>query len=205
MSADPISAGLMIAGSLLGGIEERKAHRAQARVHDEAGRLDLLEGEQQIAATRHEERQAVGLDIAAMGESGVALGTGTALDLIQQSAMERETEIGNIRAQARGAANNEFVAAADERRAGKAALVGGIFKAAGAAVDYASASSANRRRAGLLDREAKARVGKPGGGAKGYVQNVPGRLGYRAPYQRLGDTFAPGPFGRLRVIMPPSD
>lgn len=183
MSADPISAGLMVASSLLGGFEERRQLNAQAAVSDENGRLSELAGEQQIQQTRRDERALAGEAIAAMAESGFALGTGTALDLIQQSALQREIEIGNVRAQAQGEAYNHRMAAYDARKAGKAAMLKGFIGSGAAAADFASSTSANRRLGGVAESERKYRLRGSYGGTK--------------------------PFGvmpsRLRVFGPPTD
>ena len=136
MSAGAAFAGLQIAGAVLGGLSENSAARAEARVLDENGRLALLEGEQQATQTAREERQVSGAAIAALAGNGVMVGTGSALDIIQQNAIEREVEIGNIRAQAQAENRNYRQAASDRRYAGRQALIGGIFEGVGTAVSY---------------------------------------------------------------------
>lgn len=184
MAADPISAGLMVASSVLGGFEKRRAYKAQAAVSDENARLSELAGEQQIQQTRHDERALAGEAIAAMGESGFALGTGTALDLIQQSALQRELEIGNIRAQAQGEAHNHRMAAYDARRAAKGALLEGLIGGAAAGLDFASASSARGKLNAVTASERSYRLGKVAYGG--------------------GTAFSAAP-RRLRVLGPPSN
>lgn len=179
MSAGAAFAGVQIAGALQGGMSDNSAARAEARGHDENARLTLLAGEQQATVTRHDERDAAGALIADMAGSGIAMGSGTALDLIRESALQREIEIGNIRAQAQGEARNHLQAGADARYAGKQALIGGIFNAAGAAVGYAASSSGQQRIAAIGARE-RATFG--------------GRRPYSTGYRP-----------RLRVLGPPSD
>jgi hypothetical protein len=151
MSAGAAFAGLQIAGSLLGGLSENSAARSEARALDENGRLALLEGEQQATQTAREERQVSGAAIAALAGSGVTVGTGSALDIIQQNAIEREVEIGNIRAQAQAENRNYRQAASDRRYAGRQALIGGIFEGIGTAVTYGMTKGTQ----GKLDAQAK--------------------------------------------------
>ena len=133
MSATAAMAAITVAAALAGGISDNAAARREARSLDESGRQSILAGEQEISATLHEERQVSGDAIAALSGSGVAVGTGSALDIIQQNAIQREVEVGNIRARARAESRNYRQAASDRRYAGKQALIGSIFQAAGAA------------------------------------------------------------------------
>lgn len=192
MSAGAAAAGIQMAGAMLGGLEQRSALRAQARVHDENARLSLLAGEEAAAQTARDERQSAGAAIAAMAESGFVPGTGTPLDLIQQSALERELEIGNIRAQAQGEARNHRMAAYDARRAGRAALIGGVAGAAAAAGDFASQRSSQRRLDRIAANERSYRLG---------LQRQPGIV---AEARALG-LPAWGVRPRLRVLGPPAD
>jgi len=105
--------------------------RSEAAVLDENARLALLQGEQEIAQTRREERRLSGESIAALAGSGGLVGTGSALDIIRQNAIEREVEVGNIRALRQREAQDYRTAASDRRRAGDAALTRGAFEAVG--------------------------------------------------------------------------
>lgn len=158
MSAGAAFAGIEAGAALLGGILDRSTLRAQARVHEENARLSLLEGEEIIARTMREERQVSGAAIAAMAESGTRLGTGTAADIIRQNAIEREVEIGNIRAQAQGRARNEKQAAVDARRAGDDALIGGVISAAARVGSFAAQEDARKKVDAQLEAERKARL-----------------------------------------------
>jgi hypothetical protein len=55
--------------------------------------------------------------------------------MIRQSAIEREIEIGNIRAQAHGKAQGYYQAGADARAEGNAALIGGVLQAGAAGLE----------------------------------------------------------------------
>lgn len=129
MSAGDGFAGVEAAGMLLGGLLERSSARAQARVLEENARLSLLEGEEAIAQTLRQERQVSGAAVAAMAGSGARVGTGTAADIIRQNGLEREIEIGNIRAQAQGQARNQIQAAEDLKASGDHALFGALAQA----------------------------------------------------------------------------
>lgn len=137
-------------GSLVGGLQERSAMRREASVLDENARLTLLQGEQEIAQTRREERRLSGESIAAMAGSGALVGTGSALDVIRQNAIEREVEVGNIRALRQREAEDYRTAASDRRRAGDAALTRGVFGAIGtvgsAVIDGGTRKKVNEQR-----------------------------------------------------------
>lgn len=128
-AAGPVALAMAAAGQLVGGIEQNNAAKAGAKVDIENSRLAVLEGEQQSMQTRRDERGLAGEMLAAMGGGGVELGSGSAGDVIAQSAYQRELEILNIRTRSMGEANNLLQAAADKRRAGKAALIAGVFGA----------------------------------------------------------------------------
>jgi hypothetical protein len=142
-------------GSLVGGIQERSAMRREASVLDENARLTLLQGEQEIAQTRREERRLSGESIVAMAGSGGLVGTGSALDVIRQNAIEREVEVGNIRAQRQREAADYRTAAGDRRRAGDAALTRGVFEAV-STVGSAVADDGTRRKVNTQMRRERA-------------------------------------------------
>ncbi len=146
MSAGAAMAGFQIVGTLLGGVEANAAARRDARVLDENARLTRLAGEENIAAVIREERQVSGSAIAAMAGSATAVGTGTSADIIMQNAVEREIEIGNLRAQAEGEARNFEQGAMDRRAEGRSALFNSLFAAAGAGLESHVALEARRTR-----------------------------------------------------------
>ena len=150
MSAGAAFAGLQVAGSLLNGMSENAAAKSEAATLDENGRLVLLAGEQEATQTAREERQVSGEAIAALAGNGVMVGTGSAADIIQQNAVEREVEIGNIRARARAEDRNYRQAANDRRYAGRQALIGSVFEAAGTVLSYGM----NQDTQGKLDSQA---------------------------------------------------
>lgn len=154
-AAAPIALGLSVAGKLTEGIEANRAARAQANVDEENGRLSVLEGEQQAQRTREDERMQAGAMLAAMGGDGVQLGSGSAADVLAESAYQRELEVLNLRTRAIGQARNLNQSADDRRKAGRAALIGSVFGAAATALegvrDMRTARSASQQR--VFERE----------------------------------------------------
>jgi hypothetical protein len=157
MSAGAAFMAVQVVGSVLGGFMEGDALDRQAGVHDENARLALLSGEEQAALSYRDERQVSGEAMAAIGQSGVAVGTGSAAELIHQNAISREVEIANIRNRARGEARNHKIAAGDSRRAATAARIGGIFGGASAALGYEMDRQTQSRERAQRQREWESR------------------------------------------------
>ncbi|HEY0149851.1 MAG TPA: hypothetical protein VGB70_12720 [Allosphingosinicella sp.] len=131
MSVDPMSIATLASTGLsaFGAIGEGKAaYRAgmyDAAVSDENARLTTLEGAFEEGRIRREERALSGEAMAAMGASGVMLGTGSALELLRENAylseMDALTARWNAAGQARGYrmdAERARAGARDARRAG---------------------------------------------------------------------------------------
>ena len=130
----PIAAAVATAaGSLIGGIEQHGALKSAARTdRDNANRTEF-QGELDAWQTTRQARLAQGAGLALSAAEGNVSGTGTVADLVEQAALERELEIGNLRARARGEAANLRSAAAQKDKAAKFALIGGVLGAAGSA------------------------------------------------------------------------
>jgi hypothetical protein len=158
----PAALALQVVGGVVGGVEQDRAARAGARVDEENARLALLEAEQQADATRTEERRQAGEMITVMGGSGVQLGSGSAADVLAQSAYQRELEVLNIRRRATREARGLQQAADDKRKAGKAAIIGGLFGAAATALQGVSNIRAQRAAAASAGRGRAAAWGSGG-------------------------------------------
>lgn len=160
--ADPVSMGaataLQMVGTVMSAVDQSRQLKASAATDRENARRSEFQGELQVLQSRRDERQASGAAIAAMGESGLAVGTGTAADLIRQNAVEREMEILNIRHQASQDAANLRVSAADKKRAARGAIISGILGAASQGAAGASAISGQSRLDGLAAAERASRV-----------------------------------------------
>jgi hypothetical protein len=187
MQAIPMA--LAAAGSLIGGIEENGALNAAARADLENARLTTLQGELDAQDTRREERLAAGAGLAMAAGGGEALGTGTIADLFEQSALNREMDIANLRVQAAGEAKNLTDAAKAKRKAAKFALIKGII-GAGSAV--ASGVNANKNNAAISAASARDRASQAGPLGRGLM---PGLGTYGGTYSGTRD----GPFRRKPI------
>jgi hypothetical protein len=153
------SAAVAAGGKLIGGFAEKKAQYAAAKVDDENARLSLLSGEQDALQTQRDERMASGDMIAALGGSGIELGSGSAADVLAESAYQGEYEVLNIRTRATRQANNAYQQAADKRRAGRNAMIGGMFGAVSTALSAASDIRSSRTAAAQAGAERSAAMG----------------------------------------------
>ncbi len=146
-AALPIALGMAAVGSLVGGIEQNRAARAGARADTENARLTILQGEQEALQTGREERRAAGDMLTAMAGSGFEMGQGSFGDLLRESAYQRELEVLNIRTTRTQESKNLLAQASERRKAGRAALLGGMFGAVSTAVQGASQiRAANQQR-----------------------------------------------------------
>jgi hypothetical protein len=171
-AAAPIALGLQVAGKITEGIEANRAARAQARVDDENARLSILEGEQLAQRTREDERMQAGAMLAAMAGSGVQLGSGSAADVLAESAYQRELEVLNLRTRATHQARNLHQSAEDRRAAGRAAIIQGVFGAGATALQ--GISDLRERRTASNQRAQERRVVLGGGTAPVPKMNVVG-------------------------------
>ncbi len=166
MQAIPMA--LAAAGSLIGGIEENGALNAAARADLENARLTTLQGELDAQDTRREERLAAGAGLAMAAGGGEALGTGTIADLFEQSALNREMDIANLRVQAAGEAKNLTDAAKAKRKAAKFALIKGVI---GAGSAIAGGMNANKNNAAISAASARDRASQAGPLGRGAAQS----------------------------------
>lgn len=160
----PIAAiALQAGGQIYGGMAARSQASAQARADEENARLALLAGEQDNWNILRAERRAAGDAMTEMAGSGIAVGTGSAADVIAASAAQAELEIANRRAQARAEEANYMASAAANRSAGKAALIGGLFGAASSVIGGAAAmrNQQKLRLQGQWERSIAASGGRP--------------------------------------------
>lgn len=161
-AAAPIALAVTAASQLAGGVMARNQAYKQSRVQDENARLTILAGEQDADAIRREERFKAGELIAGFGGSGL-LADGSAGDLLADSAYQAELDVLRTRQKAFGEARNYQAQAKDTRRAGRSALIGGLFSAVSTAVSAAG----DMRRQNLLSkqgaRERSVVLGRSGG------------------------------------------
>jgi hypothetical protein len=134
-----IAMGVQAAGQIVQGVSANSAARRAAKVDEENARLSILQGEEEASLTARDERSLAGEMLAAMAGGGGDL-QGSNLDIIGQSAYNRELDIEQIRRQRRGEAANLVQSADDKRRAGKNALIGAGFGALSTVISGVSAA-----------------------------------------------------------------
>lgn len=136
---------LAIAGPIVKGLGANAAHKANARAADEAAMGELRDGAAEESRIRDAARLAMGRQIAAQGESGFVMGAGSAYDALLESQINATLDALNVRRGAAGRARSWQAKAAQERRAGTAALIGAGFDAVNGALamkgDWAAAKS----------------------------------------------------------------
>lgn len=140
----PAAIAMQAVGGLVQGEQANKAARASARVDDENARLSILSGEQDALQTAHDERMQAGAQLAAMAGDGVQIGSGSAADLLAESAYQGSLEQFNIRTRAVRQSRNLSQQAADKRTAGRNALIGSMFGVAAGALQGVSNLRAQR-------------------------------------------------------------
>lgn len=162
MGLDPISMGVMAATKIAGGVIERRSAYKASYVDDENARQATLSGEFEALQVRKDERQLAGDMIVGMGASGTTF-EGSSLDIIEQSARQREADIWALRKRAETESDNFKAEAAAKRRAGNAALIGAGFGAlTGALGGLADKNNADK----LSAQRSAERTTILGGGAK---------------------------------------
>jgi|GEM_PF-2815002 len=150
-----------VAGPLIGGMEDRSALKASAAADRENANRTLFQGELDAWQTQREARLAQGAGLAQAAGDGNVVGTGTIADLVEQAALEREMEIGNLRARARGEAYNLQVSAANKDKQAGMALFKGIL---GGAMGYAATKADQRNAASVTAANARDRASRTGSG-----------------------------------------
>lgn len=137
---------LMVAGSVIQGIGGYQAGKYNAKVAEQNALADEAEGAAEAQRIREAAREAIGRQVGAQAESGFMPGTGTALDSLEESAINAELDILNVRRKAAMSANARRQQGALAKQQGKMALLGGLVGAASAVAshkaDYAQLNSA---------------------------------------------------------------
>ena len=137
------SLALNIFGTLFQANSEKQALKASARADEENARRTELSGELTGEQVRRDARAADGEAIVASAANGVSIGTGSAADVLTQSAVEREYAVLTARYNAGSEANVLRQQGRAKRKAAKAAMVGGILRAGAQAM--AAVESARRK------------------------------------------------------------
>lgn len=158
----PMAAIALTAGAqVFQGYSENKAARAGARADEENARLALKGGEQEAMDVLREARFQQGDAAASIGQ-GLVFG-GSISTVLADSARAAEMDIERIRDRARGEAANYYTQASERRKAGKRALIGGIFNAVATAVGGVNAQKNAAKEAQQAAAERGVRLGSSGG------------------------------------------
>lgn len=142
--------GFQAAGKLIQGVAGYEA----GRFNQAASRTEAIEIERAGAAEEARVREAarlqIGQQLAAQGGNGFAMGTGSALDALEQSQVNATLDALNVRREAAMRARAARVAGSIARAEGDNALVAGMFGAASGVSsmrsDWAAARSGTSRR-----------------------------------------------------------
>lgn len=170
-----ISTGLQAFGSASQGEAAHAAAQADAAVLEENARLANLDGAMEGEAIRRQARQVEGEAIARMGASGIALGTGSALEWLRESAYEAEYDVLQRRYEAAARARGSRLEAASRRRAGKDARTAGYLGAAASIITGASDFYAQTKAGEQAERGRAAR--RPPAPMSGMTMPVPPKFG----------------------------
>ncbi len=117
-------------GSIMKGIGGYEAGKTNARIAEYNKQNSWNDETGQEAQVRDQARLAMGEQIASEGGSGIQLGTGSAADVLQQSAINAQLDAMNLRRKATIAGENDDLQAWQAKQQGKAAFLGGIEDAA---------------------------------------------------------------------------
>lgn len=141
----PLALGLQFAGNVYGAVNQSDALRAQANTDEANAQLAEADGARQTEDLRRKARATQGEAMAALGMNGTAIGTGSALDVITQNAIDAEWDVLNARYAAGRQAAALRQQAAGKRSEAQAALFGGLIGAGAQALGgYASFRQSGR-------------------------------------------------------------
>lgn len=123
---------------VLAGISGMQAANYNAKAAEREGQMAVADGVATEARIRDEARMAAGEAIAAQGQSGLQIGTGSALDVLRESAITAELDRLTVRARADNVRAAKAEEARMQRKSGRMALLAGII---GSAEDAAAAAA----------------------------------------------------------------
>ncbi|NYT42326.1 hypothetical protein HZY97_16255 [Sphingomonas sp. R-74633] len=133
-----IAAGIKAAGSIAQGNAARASGDARNRMAQWEAQGIERDAAAQAAGVRDEVRRTMGTQIAAQGESGFELGTGSALDALMSSQVEGMLDQMNVRARGHAQADARRYQGRVARMEGIAGQRAGFYGAASALVGGAS-------------------------------------------------------------------
>ena len=145
LDAGGASAGMGALATIAGGFAGYRAARANAAYADANAQSALVDGAMASTASDNQYRAAIGNQVAAQGASGFQMGTGSALDALNQSRINEAAAAMNINRQAGLRAQIYHAQASMDRQSATQALLSGILKGASGVInqkmDYANANA----------------------------------------------------------------
>lgn len=130
----PIAMGLQVGGQISQGISTRASANANAALADSEATAVRRDGVANISAARDEQRRLAGEAVAAMGGTGLAMGTGSLLDVLRDSAMEAELDLLQLRTNSEARARARELEAENYRQSGRMAMTQAMLGAASSVV-----------------------------------------------------------------------
>jgi hypothetical protein len=122
------AAGVGAAGSIISGVGQYSAAKAQAKADRQNASLARAQGESEAALIRERARRLSGQNRAAIGASGVDI-SGSFLEALEDSNINAELDAQTALWNRKAETSNYRARAADSRRAGIGAFMGEIFGA----------------------------------------------------------------------------
>jgi hypothetical protein len=157
-SLGAISTGLQGVSQVAQGFSGFQAGKYNASVADANARQAQLDGAASVTSLQAKYRSAMGNQIAAAGASGFALGTGSTLDVLNQSRLNETLDALNIRRRADMTTQGYEAQAAMARAGARDKLASGFVGAVGTIasnkIDYANQSKAFGNGGGAYDAAA---------------------------------------------------
>ena len=129
-TAGAVGAGGSILGPIMQGVAGYRAGKYNAKVDENSAVAAQQQGAADEEKVASDARYAAGEAIAAQGASGLQIGTGTALDVLRENAINAGLDQLRIRTHAESARRGYVAKAAQDRAAGRDALVAGFLTAA---------------------------------------------------------------------------
>ena len=178
MGLDPITLAIAFtvvsaAGSIVQRFQEKKAADAEANLIEQEGRLVADEAQAEAQRVANDRRKFRKKQKVAFLKNGISL-AGSPLLVIDETIRESQAEVNSIARRGTAQARLAFARAAQTRTAGRVALLGGFFSAAGS---LATGAFAKASLGGGTAASAKT-VTSGGGGSVGIGGGSPGATSF---------------------------
>lgn len=155
---------IQVAGALIQGAGGMEAGKYNRDVYNAQAGDELAVGNAEALRVRDLARAQMGLQAAGQAESGFAPGTGSSLRMLEESAINAELDILNIRRAAEGRAAALRAQAKMAKKEGQMAMTAAMFGSAGHVVAARNRRSEQRSARRSASEEIRANLGNYGGG-----------------------------------------